>query len=84
MVRIVATVGDHPIHVDSFVDQQVSALHIRYISGRQDEAEWPPDDIDNGVYLRRPAATRDASGIGSRPPFAPPAEPRALMWLLSI
>ena len=37
------------------------------------------EDIDKGVDLRCPAATRDANGIGPRPPFAPPAERWALM-----
>ena len=78
-VRIVAMVGDHPLHADGFADQQVCALHVRCIAGRQDEAEWSPEDVDKGVDLRRPAATRDANGISPRPPFAPPAERWALM-----
>lgn len=65
--------------IQPFADQQVCALHVRCIAGRQDEAEWSPEDIDKGVDLRRPAATRDANGIGPRPPFAPPAERWALM-----
>lgn len=78
-VRIVAPVCDHPLHADSLADQQVCALHIRRVAGRQDEAERPSEDIDERVALRCPAATRDANGIGPRPPFAPPAERWALM-----
>ena len=70
-VRIVATVGDHPLHSSRFADQQVSAFHIRGIAGRQDKAEGPPEDIDKGVDLRCPAATRDANGIGPRPLLRP-------------
>jgi len=66
-VRVIATVGDHPLHADGFTDQQVCALHVRCIAGRQDEAEWSSQDIDKGVNLRGPAATRDANGIGPRP-----------------
>ena len=78
-VGIVAAVGDHPLHADGLADQQVRALHIGRIAGRQDEAEWSPENIDKRVDLRRPATTRDANGIGPRPPFAPPAERWALM-----
>ena len=60
-------------------DQQVSAFHIRGIAGRQDDAKGPSEDIDKGVDLRRPAAKRDANGIGPRPPFAPQAVRWALM-----
>lgn len=74
----VAAVGDHPLHAHSFADQQVSALHVGVLpeSGRGGE---PPQDVDKRVDLCRPAARRDANGIGSRAPFAPPAERCALM-----
>lgn len=68
-VRVVATVGNHPLHADSFADQQVGPFHIRRVAGRQDEAQWSPEDIDECVDLRCPAATRDANGIGPRPPL---------------
>jgi hypothetical protein len=42
--RVIAAVSDHPLHADGFADQQVRALHIRCVSGRQDEAEWSPED----------------------------------------
>ena len=73
-VCIIATVGDHPLHADDLANQQVRALHIRRVAGRQDEAQWSSENIDKRVDLRCPASTRDANGIGPRPPFAPPAE----------
>lgn len=59
--------GDQPLHADSFTDQQVRALHVTCVAPRQDEAEWSPEDIDERVDIRRPAATRDANGIGPPP-----------------
>lgn len=78
-VGIVATVGDHPLHADGFADQQVRAFHVRRVARCQDEAKRPSEDIDKRMDLGRPAATRDANGIGSRPPFSPPALRWALM-----
>lgn len=73
-VGIVAMVGGYPFHADGFADQQVSALHIRSIAGRQNKTERSPEDIDKGMDIGRPAATRDANdSIGPRVPFAPPA-----------
>ncbi len=77
-VCIVATISDHPFHADGVIHQQVRALHVRRVARCQDEAEWPSENIDKRVDLRCPATTRDANGIGLRPPFAPPA----LRWAL--
>ncbi|MBB3957786.1 hypothetical protein GGR38_004761 [Novosphingobium sediminicola] len=73
-----ARVGDHPLHANGLADQQVAPFLIRRIARHQDEEEWSPENIDKGVDLRCPAATRDDNGIGPRPPFAPPA----LRWTL--
>lgn len=78
-VGVVATVSDHPLHADGLADQHVCPLYIRRVARCQDEAKRASEDIDKRVDLGRPAATRDANGIGSRPPFAPPALRWALM-----
>ena len=44
--RVVTTVGD----------LQVRAFDIGGVAGRQGEAEWSPEDIHKGMYLRCPAA----------------------------
>lgn len=73
-VGVVATVSDNPLHANGFTDQQVRAPRVGRVAGCQDEAKRPSEEINKGVDLGRPAATRDANGIGLRPPFAPPAE----------
>lgn len=62
-VGVIAPVSDHPHHADGLADQQIRSLHIGGVAGRQDEAEWSPENIDKRVDLRRPATTRDTNGI---------------------
>ncbi len=40
-VGVIATIGDHPFHSGRFADEQVGALHIGCVAGRQDKAERP-------------------------------------------
>ena len=60
-------------------DEQIGTRHVRGVAGRQDEAERPSQNIDERVDLGGPATTRDANGIGFRPPFPPPAQRWALI-----
>jgi len=71
-IGIIAAVGDQPLHTGSLADEQIGALDVRCVARRQRETERSPEDIDEGVDLRRPATARDANGLGPSSPFAPP------------
>lgn len=77
-VCVVTAVGDQPLHALGFADEQVGTLDVVRVARRQDEAERPSEEINKGVYLRRPATARDANGLGSSPPFPPPEHRCAL------
>lgn len=49
------------------------------VARRQDKAEWPPDDVHERMDLGCTTAPRDADGVLSAPPFAPPAHRWTLM-----
>jgi hypothetical protein len=77
-VGIVAAVGDQPLHADGLAYEQVGTFDVARVTRRQDEAERPAEEVDEGVDLRRPTAARDANGLGASPPFAPPEHRYAL------
>ena len=70
-VGIIAPVSNDPLHAHRVGDGQIGPLHVRGIAGRQDEADRSADNVDERMDLGGPATTRDANGIGSRPPFSP-------------
>jgi hypothetical protein len=78
LVGIVSAVGDQALHADGFADEQVGALDIRCVARGQGKAERSSETIDECVDLRRPTTARDANGLGSSPPFAPPEHRCAL------
>ena len=77
-IGVVTSVGDDALHAHGCVDEKVDALDIGSVSRRQREAERPPEEVDECMDLRRPTTARDANGLGSSPPFAPPEHRCAL------
>jgi hypothetical protein len=73
-VGIIAPVSDQALHADQFTYEQVSPLYVGRVPRCQCEAQRSSEDIDEGVDFRRPATARDANGLGSSPPFAPPEQ----------
>ena len=73
-IGVISAVRNAALHASGRTDERVGTLDVRCIARRQREPEWPPEEIDERMDLRRPAAARDANGIGLSPPFPPPAQ----------
>ena len=71
-IRVVAAVGDQPLHALGLADEQVGTFNFRGIARRQEEAERPAEEVDDAMDLPRPAAARDANGLGANSSFSPP------------
>jgi hypothetical protein len=68
-VGIVLAVSDEPFHADSLANEQVSTLDVGGVARCQRKAERSSKGVDERMDLRRPAAARDANGLGTSPPL---------------
>lgn len=84
MVGVVAAVGDQALYRTGLLEQGAGDADVVDIAGTQQQDPGAPQAIGQGVELARLAAAREAERLGVGPPFAPPAERWALMWVLSI
>ena len=84
MVGVVAAVGDQASHWAGPLEQGAGDADVVDIAGTQQQDAGAAQAVCQGVELARLAAAREAERLDVGPPFAPPAERWALMWVLSI
>ncbi len=83
-VAVIGLVGEHDGARRKVIQQHISGATVGDIAGRQQEAERPAFTVGERVELAVAAAPADADRLAARPPFPPPAERCAFMWVLSI
>ena len=66
------------------LDQGTCHGHVVDVAGRQHEQARPALSVGQSVQLTGATPAGDAYGLAEGPPFAPPAERCALMWVASM
>src|SRR5712664_238632 len=80
----VAAIGDEAANRTDPLQQGPCDADIVDVAGRQQQGQRPAQPIAQRMELVRPAPARLADRLEVGPPFPPPAERWALMWVLSI
>jgi hypothetical protein len=83
-VAVIGLVGEHDGARRKIIKQDIGCTTIGDLTTRQQEAERSAFAVGERVELAVAAAPADPDRLGKRPPFPPPAERCAFMWVLSI
>lgn len=84
MIGVVASIGDQPGYWSGPLQQGAGDADVVDVAGGQQQDARSALAVTQRVELAGLAAARLAERLEVGPPFAPPAERWALMWVLSI
>lgn len=84
VIGVIAAVGDQAADRQAMIEQIGCHGDIVDVASAEQQHARAPLSVGQPVELRCPAAARPADRLREGPPFAPPAERWALMWVLSI
>lgn len=83
-VAVIGLVAKHDGARREIVEQDIGSAAVADITPSQQEAERPAGVVGERVELAVAAATADPDRLEAGPPFPPPAERCAFIWVLSI
>lgn len=83
-IAVLGPVGKHDGVRRQIVEQPIGGAAVDHLTSGQQETERPAFAAGARMELAVAAAPADPGRLGERPPFPPPAERCAFMWVLSI